>query len=300
MTTILYTLLVLVSIALVAAVLLYVVSQKFKVFEDPRIEQVEATLPGANCGNCGHPGCHSFADAFVKATDISSFFCPVGGNDVMAKVSAIVGKATTTKAPQVAVVRCAGSPDHRAMVARYGGAASCRVAAALFEGPTGCAYGCLGMGDCTTVCEFDAIHMDPVTMLPVVDEHKCTACGACVRICPKHIIELRNQGPRGHRVFVSCINEEKGGIARKSCQVACIGCSKCQKACAFDAITIEHNLSYIDFNKCVMCRKCVDQCPTAAIWAVNFPPRRPKVEPEQAVAAQAQAAPNVQPPVPNA
>jgi len=50
MNTIWLTLAVLVGIGLLAAVLLYFVSQKFKVEEDPRVDEVEATLPGANCG----------------------------------------------------------------------------------------------------------------------------------------------------------------------------------------------------------------------------------------------------------
>ena len=64
---------------------------------------------------------------------------------------------------------------------------------------------------------------------------------------------------------------DKGAVAKKACEVACIGCGKCEKVCKFEAITIENNLSYIDYNKCRLCTKCVDECPTGAIVKINFP-----------------------------
>ncbi|MCK5839990.1 MAG: 4Fe-4S binding protein, partial [Bacteroidales bacterium] len=94
--------------------------------------------------------------------------------------------------------------------------------------------------------------------------------------CPRDIIELRNVGKKSKRIYVCCINEEKGGVARKNCSVACIGCGKCVKVCPFDAITLENNLAYIDFEKCKLCRKCVPVCPTEAIHEINFPLRKVK------------------------
>ena len=101
--------------------------------------------------------------------------------------------------------------------------------------------------------------------------------------CPKNIIELRKQGPKSRRIFVSCMNQDKGAPAKKSCDVACIACGKCVKACPFEAITITNNLAYIDDDKCRLCRKCVPVCPTGSIWELNFPPPRKK-EPEAEVA----------------
>ena len=80
---------------------------------------------------------------------------------------------------------------------------------------------------------------------------------------------------------MACRNKDKGGVARKACDAACIGCSKCVKVCAFDAITVTDNLAYIDPQKCRLCRKCAAECPTGAITEVNFPPRK------EAVAAEA-------------
>ena len=200
----------------------------------------------------------------------------------MKKVAAVLGVEVKEKAPMVAVVRCNGTCENRPKTNEYDGYKSCKVKAALYSGDTGCIYGCLGCGDCVAACQFGALSMDPVTGLPVVDEEKCTACGACVKACPKKIIELRNKGPKNRRVFVSCVNMEKGATARKACKSACIGCGKCEKACPFGAITVEHNVAYIDFNKCKLCRKCVVECPTGAIHDVNFPTPAQKPAPKPA------------------
>ena len=297
--TVILTIVILTLVGLVLALVLYWVAKKFKVEEDPRIDEVEKVMPGANCGGCGFAGCRAFADAAVKAPNLDSMFCPVGGNDVMKKVAGILGYEVKEKAPQVAVVRCNGSCANRPRTNVYDGVQSCKVKAALYSGDTGCPYGCLGCGDCVEACQFGAISMDPETGLPVVDESKCTACGACVRACPKGVIELRNKGPRSMRVFVSCINKDKGGVARKACTAACIGCGKCAKVCPHGAITVENNLAYIDFTKCKLCKKCVAECPTGAIHAVNFPvlPAKPAAAPAPKPAATAKPAVPVEKPV---
>ncbi len=296
-TTIIFTVVSLSLLGLLLAVVLYFVAQKFKVEEDPRIDIVEALMPGANCGGCGQAGCRAFAEACTKAENLDNLYCPVGGNPVMQKIAGALGFEVAEKAPMVAVVRCAGSCDKRPKTNVYDGAASCAIMSALYPGDTGCKYGCLGKGDCTNACNFGAISMDPVSGLPVVDDEKCTACGACVKACPKGVIELRNKGPKSRRVFVSCINKDKGGVARKACTAACIGCGKCAKTCPFGAITVENNVAYIDFNKCKLCTKCVAECPTGAIHAVNFPPRPPKpaAAPAAPAAAPAEKAPAAAP-----
>jgi Na+-translocating ferredoxin:NAD+ oxidoreductase subunit B len=276
--TIVYTVITLGAIGSVAAVILYFVARKFKVFEDPRIDEVSEILPAANCGGCGFAGCRNFAEAVVKAEDLSTLFCPVGGNGLMADVAKLLGKEAVMKDPLVAVIRCNGTPEHRERTSIYDGAGSCAVEHALYTGDTGCPHGCLGQGDCVVVCNFDAIYMDENTGLPVVNDDKCTACGACVKACPRFIIELRVKQKKDRKIFVSCINEEKGGVARKYCSVACIGCSKCFKVCPYEAITMGNNLAFIDSEKCKLCRKCVVECPTNAILEINFPPRKVKVE----------------------
>lgn len=266
------------AIGLISAIVLFVASKKFAVYEDPRIGEVAEVLPQANCGGCGYPGCAGFAEACVKAGSLEGKLCPVGGQPVMARVAAILGLEATSAEPKVAVVRCNGSCEHRPRTTRYDGVSSCAVANATYGGETDCTFGCLGCGDCVDACQFDAIHMNPETGLPEVDENACTACGACVKACPRRIIELRPKGKNNRRVYVSCVNKDKGAQTRKACSVGCIGCGKCVKVCPFEAITLENNLAYIDPAKCKLCRKCEAECPQGAILAVNFPPRKPKVE----------------------
>jgi len=273
---ILYAVLALGAIGIAAAIILYFVSQKFKVIEDPRIDEVAEQLPGANCGGCGYAGCRNFAEAIVAAGNLDNLSCPVGGNAVSINIAPILGIEAVEKAPMIAVIKCNGTKINAPAKSLYDGAQTCAYANSLFAGESGCPNGCLGCGDCVDACNFDAMYMDKTTGLPVVIEDKCVSCGACVKACPRNIIELRLQGKKSRRIYVDCVNKEKGAIARKNCSAACIGCGKCVKACEFDAITLVNNLAYIDAEKCKLCRKCAAECPTGAIVEINFPPRKEK------------------------
>ena len=86
------------------------------------------------------------------------------------------------------------------------------------------------------------------------------------------------QGKKDRKIFVACVNEDKGGTARKICEVACTGCTKCERECKYEAITINNYLAYIDGEKCKLCRKCVDVCASHTIHEVNFPPKKERPE----------------------
>ena len=253
MNFILIAVVVLGAIGLTAAVVLFAASKKFAVYEDPRIAQVGEVLPGANCGGCGFPGCSGMADALVKGADAGSLdglFCPVGGAETMGKVADLLGMAIANSEPMVAVVRCNGTCENRPRIAEYAGLRTCAAMHACGAGETACGFGCLGCGDCEAACQFEAIKVNSETGIP-------------------------------RRVFVSCVNKDKGAVSMKACKVSCIGCGKCEKECPFGAITVEGNCSYIDFNKCRLCRKCVTVCPTKAIRDVNFPTPAPAPKPKE-------------------
>ena len=288
--TVLYAALVIGAIGCIAAVILHFVSKAFRVIENPKIDEVAEHLPGANCGGCGFAGCRALAEAVVKANSLDGLRCPAGGDmDAIAKV---MGLEAVASEPKIAVVRCNGIPENAPAKVNYDSAVSCQFASTIYAGESACPFGCLGCGDCVKACQFDAVHLDTHSKLPSVDEDKCVGCGACAKACPRKVIELRNKGKLGRRVFVSCMNKEKGAAARKNCAAACIGCGKCAKACPFEAITVENSLSYIDFTKCKSCRKCVSECPTGAIHAVNFPPKKEEQPDVKTAAADGKTAAN--------
>jgi Na+-translocating ferredoxin:NAD+ oxidoreductase RNF subunit RnfB len=258
-------------IGLVAASVLFLAAKKFKVFEDPKIDEVEGCLPGANCGGCGFAGCRNFAEAVVKAGSLEELNCPVAGPEGMVMVGQVIGVEVSAGEPMIAVLRCSGSKVHAVPKLNYDGAKNCRIAHSLFSGESGCPSGCLGLGDCVAVCKFDALKLDNETGLPVVDEEKCVACGACVKICPRSIYELRPKGKSNKRVYVACMNTQKGGIAKENCKVACIGCRKCVKATESTSVNVKNFLSYIDTDVDVHEHgpHLIGSCPTGAIVGVG-------------------------------
>ena len=271
MNILLIAILLLGAIGSLSAVLLFSVSRKFAIHEDSRVTRIQKLLPGVNCGACGFPGCSGLATELVKADSSSELFCPVGGSDLMSKIAEVLGRIPEQRQAKIAVLHCNGNCDHRQQTNLYDGFVSCAIVSSLYAGNTACAYGCLGLGDCVNVCLFDALSIDPETLLPEIDEEKCTACGKCVKACPKGLFDLRKKGLENRRIYVNCKSHDKPAVTAKACKAGCISCKKCQKECAFDAIVIERNLAEIDDNKCCLCRKCVSVCPVNAISECNFP-----------------------------
>ena len=240
---------------------------------DNRIKKVRELLPEANCGSCGHTNCLIMAEALVssaKKGTIKGLYCPIGGDQVMNRITAFLGLPVAKREPPLAIVRCNGTCEHRPRVPVFEDLPTCKAMDGSGRGDIGCSYGCLGKGDCESACRFNAIHVNPETGLSEVNESLCVGCGACVRVCPRHIIVLRKRGPGGKRIYVRCVNKDPDNLALAVCTVACTGCGNCQEACRFDAITIEDHLSVIDPDKCRLCTQCVSQCPTGALAMVNF------------------------------
>lgn len=259
------------GIAFLSALMLYFISKKFSIKENPVLDKIEKSLPGANCGACGKAGCKNFALACIMSSreEFENLYCPVGGAETMQKVAKILGFKAPKKEPQVAVLKCNGTCDNAPIKLQFDKIISCRLANQISVGQTECPNGCLRLGDCVKVCKFGALKIKEKTLIPEVDESKCTACGACARICPRGLFEIRAKGEGGKRVYVACNNKQKGALARKNCKAACIGCMKCAKICS--QIQIKDNLSYIpsDVSAEKYGEELVKNCPTGAIILKN-------------------------------
>lgn len=256
---ILIALLIVGGLGLIIGLILAITSLIFAVPKDEITEKLTQALPGANCGACGFSGCAGYAKA-IKQGKAKIGLCPVGGDKVAKELSSILGIKSEGSVKKVALVKCMGNYDNTDNKANYQGLSSCLAASKISQGITACSYGCIGLGDCTKVCKFDAISV--CNGVAVVDSNKCKGCSMCVRSCPRQIISLVEVKDMA---IVRCSSHDKGAQVRKLCKTGCIGCMKCQKNCPSEAITITNFLAYVDPEKCTACKICVDNCPVHCI-----------------------------------
>jgi len=259
------------GLGLVFGLVLAVASKVFYVETDPRLEQLNACLPGANCGGCGYAGCSGYAEAVLKG-DAPIGNCASGGNDCALAMSTIMGVKPETVTRKVALVRCSGyrSVDPSSgkelgakMKAEYEGIHDCLAASKVGgRGPLVCKFGCLGFGSCTKACKYDAIHI--VGGVAKVDKEKCVGCMACSQACPRHLIVPVEYDKH---VLIACASEAKGAVTVRGCSQGCIGCGICTKVCPEEAIHVVNHLAVIDYSKCTSCGLCAQVCTKHLIYS---------------------------------
>ncbi len=239
--------------------LLAYAAKKFAVESDPRVDEIERALPGANCGACGFPGCRGVAEAIAEGRAPANA-CPVGKAAAANRIAEIMGVAAAPVEPKRAVLLCSGGRDECPNRFTYVGVADCAAANRLAGGPKSCEYGCLGLGTCISKCPFGALRPNERGLVEVGPD--CTGCGLCVSACPRGLLALV---PAGDALAVACRNKQRGPEVRRICKTGCIACGLCAKNCPENAITIADNVAVIDQGKCTRCGACVPKCPTKTI-----------------------------------
>ncbi len=244
---------------LIIGVLLSIAAKIFEVKVDEKELKVRELLPGNNCGACGFPGCDGLAAAISKG-EAPANGCPVGGENTAKAIADVIGTEVEI-IKTAAFVKCYGNCDNAGNKYEYTGNLSCKEAVHVTgEGPKKCSFGCMGLGSCVNVCDFDAIKIE--NGIAVVDKVKCVSCGKCVKECPKNLIEII---PYRSLYQVVCNSQDKGVDVKKKCTTGCIGCKLCIKDCPTNAIKVENNLAKINQALCVGCGLCADKCPQKII-----------------------------------
>jgi RnfABCDGE-type electron transport complex B subunit len=244
------------------ALVLLIASVKLKVEVDPKVDEIHHALPNLDCGACGYAGCGQYAKAVLKDPGLLGK-CAPGGSDTSSKIADILNLQVSDSGPQKKpIVHCRAHTEDKSLYAKYQGIQSCTAANALAN-VQACAFGCLGFGDCTRACKFDAL--DIIDDLATVDYDKCTGCTACSKACPMHLIEMvpfRYE----NMMTVACSSKETGKSTRAICKVGCIGCGLCAKQS--DLFEVEENLARRDYAKYETAEKeetVMNKCPTKVI-----------------------------------
>ncbi len=140
--------------------LLGMAAKKFKVESDPLVDELNAMMPGTNCGQCGLAGCPAAAQALADGKAPVTL-CPPGGKALAASLAEKLGISFD--------------------------------ASAMEDGPAKLAIVneelCIGCVKCSKECPTDAIIGAP-KQIHVVLEMACTGCGKCVDVCPTMCLNL--------------------------------------------------------------------------------------------------------------
>ncbi|MGY5449546.1 RnfABCDGE type electron transport complex subunit B [Agarivorans sp. MS3-6] len=136
-------------------------SKALKVEGDPRVDELEAMLPGGQCGQCGEPGCRQAAEAMV-AGRLSAQSCPPGGAGLAGSIASLLGLELSSEENSTPLVAYIDESN------------------------------CSGCTRCFKACPFDAI-VGATKQMHTVINHICTGCRLCEKACPQGCLSMQTQ-----------------------------------------------------------------------------------------------------------
>ncbi len=156
-------LLVLTALAVTFGLLLGFAAVRFKVEEDPIVDQIDRLLPQTQCGQCGFPGCRPYAEAIARGeADINQ--CPPGGEAVIQALADLLGR------------------DPKPLNEEHGQHKE-KMVAVIDE------QVCIGCTLCIQACPVDAI-LGAAKQMHTVIADECTGCELCLPPCPVDCIHM--------------------------------------------------------------------------------------------------------------
>jgi electron transport complex protein RnfB len=231
--------LLLISIALLSASLLFLSSRRWQDNTSDIIFKINKLLPQTQCAQCGYPGCRPYAEAIVEGEAINK--CPPGGDSTIASLALLLGREATDLDESC-------------------GTCSLPVIAEIRE------QECIGCTLCIQACPVDAI-IGAAQMMHTVISNECTGCELCLPPCPVDCIDI-TQLHEPDNIEDQIPSQDH----------ACIHCGLCMEACPkdlapqqlllfSDSVEIAESLGLFD---CIECRICDAVCPSGIPLTVRF------------------------------
>ena len=155
--------LALTGLAVVFGLLLGFAAVRFRVEEDPVVDQIDKILPQTQCGQCTYPGCRPYAEAIAKGeADINQ--CPPGGEAVILALADLLGR------------------DPKPLNEEHGEHKEKRVA--VIDEQV-----CIGCTLCIQACPVDCI-LGAAKQMHTIIQDECTGCELCIPPCPVDCISM--------------------------------------------------------------------------------------------------------------
>lgn len=149
------------ALFVLGAILSYLASSQKQ--DNDLVQRLEQALPGAQCAQCGYPGCKAYAEA-LASSQAPCNKCTPGGRDTTEALAQILNISVPVSESEDDIF----TP---------------RLVALIHQSL------CTGCGKCKRKCPVDAIEGQIKNPHQIITE-ECIGCGDCATCCPEKCIEM--------------------------------------------------------------------------------------------------------------